>query len=270
MGRVPRLTPVRLSPQVPDHMVVSSLLPYIVASTHKGGRVAASTSELRSSADGPQVLKRAKLVRAVGRLQTTLAQVLGKCKSVCTCLPFALLAFCLLPGCVEFPESEQVGVDPPIVELPRGFCEGVECRRRPQEDTFQPNRKGFDGFGRCTRLSVDFDDVRGVSGTVVFGEACHRTLLQLFDPLDFSLKTVANVDGEPRVLGVENVPLWAALEGVGVGFDKVLEPIDPTVKLPYFGHVIVFSLLDCLEQRFGDALQSVRIKIGAAIKDVSG
>ena len=45
-GRFPRLTPVRLSPQVPDHMAVSSLLPYIVASTHKGSGAAAATGEL--------------------------------------------------------------------------------------------------------------------------------------------------------------------------------------------------------------------------------
>ena len=94
MGRFPQLTPVQLGPQVPDHMTVSSLLPYIVASTHKGGRAAASASKLCSSADGIQVFECAKLVRAVGRLQMTLTQVLGKCKSVCTCLPFAFLAFC--------------------------------------------------------------------------------------------------------------------------------------------------------------------------------
>ena len=87
MGRFPRLTPVRLSPQVPDYMTVSSLLPYIVASTHKGSGAAAAAGQLRSSTDGAQVLERAQLIRAVGRLQTTLAQVLGKCKSVCTCLP---------------------------------------------------------------------------------------------------------------------------------------------------------------------------------------
>ena len=145
-------------------------------------------------------------------------------------------------------------MDPPIVELPRSFREGVECRQRPQEDTLQPDRKGFDGFGRCTRLSVDFDDMGSVPGAIIFGEACHCALLQLFDPLDFPLKTVADIDGEPRVLGVKNVPLWATFEGVGVGFDEVLEPIDPTVKLPYFSHVIVFSLLDCFKQRFGDAL----------------
>ena len=106
MGRFPRLTPVRLSPQVLDHMTVSSLLPYIVASTHKGSGAAATASELRSPADGTQVLERAKLIRAVGRLQTTLAQVFGKCKSVCTCLPFALFSLSLLPGCVKLPKPE--------------------------------------------------------------------------------------------------------------------------------------------------------------------
>ena len=128
MGRFPRLTPVRLSPQVPDHMTVSSLLPYIVASTHKGSGAAASTSELRSLTDGAQVFEHPKLVRAVGRLQTTLAQVLGKCKSVCTCLPFALLAFCLLPGRIELPETEQISMDALVIEFPCGFRESVERR----------------------------------------------------------------------------------------------------------------------------------------------
>ena len=94
-------------------------------------------------------------------------------------------------------------------------------------------------------------------------------MFQLFDPLDFPLKTVADVDGEPRVFGVENVPLWATFEGVSVGFDKVFESIDPTVKLLYFGRVIVFPLLDCFKQRFGDALQGVGVEIGAAVEDVS-
>ena len=106
MGWFPRLTPVRLGPQVPDHMTVSSLLTYIVASTHKGSGAAASASELRSAADGTQVLECAKLICAVGCLQTTLAQVFGKCKSVCMSLPFTLLSLCLLPGRVEFSKSE--------------------------------------------------------------------------------------------------------------------------------------------------------------------
>ena len=42
MGRFPWLTPVQLSPQVPDHMAVSSLPPYIIATSHKSGQKAAS------------------------------------------------------------------------------------------------------------------------------------------------------------------------------------------------------------------------------------
>ena len=251
-------------------MTVSSLLPYIVASTHKGSGAAAAASELRSSAHGTQVLERAELVRAVGCLQTTLAQVLGKCKSVCTCLPFALFAFRLLPGRVELPESKQVSVDTPVVELPRSLSEGIECGRWPQEDTFQPDRKGFDGLGCCTGLGVDFDNMRGVARTIVFGEAGHGALLQLFDPLDLPLKAIADVDGEPGILGIEDIPLGASLEGVGVGFDEVFESIDPGVELAYFGCVVILSLFDCFEQRLSDALQGVWVEIGAAVKDVSG
>ena len=87
-------------------MTVSSLLPYIVASTHRGSGAAAAASELRVSANGAQVLERAKLVRTVGRFQTTLAQILGKCKSVCTCLPLTLLSFGFLPRCVELSVPE--------------------------------------------------------------------------------------------------------------------------------------------------------------------
>ena len=108
-----------------------------------------------------------------------------------------------------------------------------------------------------------------VSGTVVFGVARHRTLLQLLDPLDLSLKTVADIDGEPRVFGVENVPLWAAFEGVGVFLEEVLKSIDPTVELLHFGLVIVLSLFEGFEQRFGDALQGVGVEVGAHVEDVS-
>ena len=108
----------------------------------------------------------------------------------------------------------------------------------------------------------------GVSGAVIFGVARHRTLLQLFDPFDLPLKTVADVDGKPRVFGIEDVPLWATFEGVGVVLEEVLESVDPTIELLYLGPVIVFSLLNCFEQRLGDALQGVGVEIGAHVEDV--
>ena len=247
MGRFPRLTPVRLDPQVPDHMTVSSLLPYIVASTHKGPGAATSASELRSSTDGAQVFECAELIRAMGRFQTTLAQVLGKCKSVCTCLPLAFLSLSLLPGRIELPEPEQVSVDAPVVELPRSFRKGVERSRWSQEDALQPDGEGLDRFSCRTGLSVDLDDVGSVAWTVVFGKAGHGTLLQLFDPLDLPLKAVADVDSESGILGVEDIPLGAALEGVSVSFDEVFEPVDSSVELAYFGHMIVLPLFDRFE-----------------------
>ena len=72
-------------------------------------------------------------------------------------------------------------------------------------------------------------------------------MLQLLDPLDLPLKTVANVDGEPGILGVKDIPLGASLKGVGVGFNEVFEPVDPGVELPYFGDMIVLSLFDRFE-----------------------
>ena len=108
-----------------------------------------------------------------------------------------------------------------------------------------------------------------VSGAVIFGETSHRALLQLFDPLDFSLKTIADIDGEPGVFGVENVPFWATFKGVCVSLDKVFKSIDPTVELSHFGHVVVLTLLDCFEQGLGDALQGVGVEVGAAVENVS-
>ena len=118
-------------------------------------------------------------------------------------------------------------------------------------------------------MGVDFDDVGSIAWTIVFGEAGHGTLLQLFDPFDLSLKAVADVDGKPRVLGIEDVSFGASLEGVGMGFDQVFEPVDPGVELSYFGGVIAFPLFNCFEQGFGDALQGVGVEIGAAVEDVS-
>ena len=161
-------------------------------------------------------------------------------------------------------------MDAPVVEFPRGLRKGVECSRRPQEDTLQPDGKGLDGLCRCTGLGVDFDDMGGVSRAVVLGEAGHRTLFQLFDPFNFSLKAVADIDGEPGIFGVKDIPFRASLKGVSVGFDEILKSIDPSVELAHFGHVIVFSLLNCFEQRFSDALQGVGVEVGAAVKDVSG
>ena len=93
-----------------------------------------------------------------------------------------------------------------------------------------------------------------VPGAILFGIARDRALLLLFDPLDLPLKAVADVDGKRGVSGVENVPLWAAFESLGVLLDEVFESKDSTVELLYLGLVIVLSLLNRLEQRPGDAL----------------
>ena len=94
-------------------------------------------------------------------------------------------------------------------------------------------------------------------------------MLQLFDPLDFPLKAVADIDGKARILSVEDIPLRAALEGVGVGLDEVFKSIDPRIERAYLGRVVVLSLFDCFEQRFGDALQGVRVEVSAAVEDIS-
>ena len=161
-------------------------------------------------------------------------------------------------------------MDAPVVELPCSLCEGIECRRRSQEYAFQPNGKWFNGLGCGAGLSVDLDDVGSVAWSVIFGETGHGALLQLFDPFDFALEAVADVDGESRILGVEHVPLGASLEGVGVGFDKVLESVDPGIELPHFSNVVVLPLFDCFEQRLGNALQGVGVEISAAVENVSG
>ena len=72
-------------------------------------------------------------------------------------------------------------------------------------------------------------------------------MFQLFDPFDLSLKAVANVDSEPRVFGIEDVPLGATFEGIGVSFDEVFESGDPSVELPHFGPMVGFSLFDRFE-----------------------
>ena len=121
-------------------------------------------------------------------------------------------------------------MDAPVVKLPCRFSESVEGGRQPQENALQPYEERLDRFCCGTRLGVNFDNVRGVSRTVIFGEAGHRSLLQLFDPFDFSLQTVADVDSETWVFGVKNVPLRAAFEGVGVGLDKVFESEDSSIE----------------------------------------
>ena len=119
-------------------------------------------------------------------------------------------------------------------------------------------------------MSVDFDDVRSVPWAVVFSKTGHCALLQLFDPFDLLLKAIADIDGETWVFGIENIPLRASFESVGMGFDKVFESVDSSVELMYFGHVVVLSLFDRFEQRFGDALQGVGVKVSAAVENVGG
>ena len=109
-----------------------------------------------------------------------------------------------------------------------------------------------------------------VPRTIVFGKARHCALLQLFDPLDFPLKTVADVDGKPRVLGVEDIPLGATFEGVGVGFDEIFKSVNSSVELVYFSRVVVLPLFDRFEQCLSDPLQSVGVEVSAAVENVSG
>ena len=108
-----------------------------------------------------------------------------------------------------------------------------------------------------------------VSGTIFFGVTRHSALLQWLDPFDLPLKAIADIDGESRVLGVENVPLWAAFESVGVLLDQVFKSVDPTVELLYLNPVVLFSLFEGFEQHFGDALQGVGVEVGSHVENVS-
>ena len=87
-------------------------------------------------------------------------------------------------------------MDTPVVKFFGGLSEGVEGGRWPQENALQPYGERFDRLCRGTGLSVDFDNVRGVPRAVVLGKTGHRTLLQLFDPFDFLLQAIANIDGK--------------------------------------------------------------------------
>ena len=107
-----------------------------------------------------------------------------------------------------------------------------------------------------------------VSRAIVFGIARNRALLQLLDPLNLALKAVADIDSERGVFGIENVPLWAAFEGLSVLLDEIFESDDPTVEFLYLGLVVFFSLFEGLEQRLGDALQGVGVEIGAHVENV--
>ena len=135
----------------------------------------------------------------------------------------------------------------PVIELPRSFRERVECGRRSQKDALQPHGERFDGFGHCTGLGVDFDDMGSIARTIVFGEAGHGALLQLFNPLNLPLEAIADVDSEPGIFGIEDIPLRATLESIGMGFDKIFESVNPSVELAYFSRVVVFPLFDCFE-----------------------
>ena len=95
-------------------------------------------------------------------------------------------------------------------------------------------------------------------------------MLQLFDPFNLSLEAVADVDGETRIFGVEDVSFGAALEGVGVSFDEILQSVDPGVELSNFGNVVVLPLFNSFEESLGDSLQGVGVEVGAAVEDVSG
>ena len=119
-------------------------------------------------------------------------------------------------------------------------------------------------------MGVDFDDMRGIARAVVLGKTGHSTLFQLFDPFDLPLKSVADIDGKPRIFGVEDIPLRASLEGVGMGFDEVFKPIDSGIELSHFGRMILFLLPNCFKQCFGNALQGVGVEVGATVEDVGG
>ena len=95
-------------------------------------------------------------------------------------------------------------------------------------------------------------------------------MFQLFDPLNFPLEAVADVDGEARIFGIEDISFGTALEGVGVSFDEIFQSVDPGVELPDFGDVVILSLLNSFEEGLGDSLQGVGVEVSAAVEDVSG
>ena len=160
-------------------------------------------------------------------------------------------------------------MDTPVVQFSRRLSQGVEGGRWPQENAFQPHGEWLDWFRCGTWLGINFDDMRGVARAVVLSETGHGALLQLLDPLDFPLKTIADVNGKARVFSVKDVSFRASFEGVGVGFDEIFKLVDPSIELAYFGHVIVLSLFDRFEQCLGDALQGVGVEVGAAVENIS-
>ena len=111
--------------------------------------------------------------------------------------------------------------------------------------------------------------MRGVPRTVVFGEAGHCPLLQLLDPLNLSLQTIADVNCKPWILGIEDVSFGAPLEGISMGFDEVFQSGDSSVELQHFGSVVGLPLFNGFEQRLSNALQGVGVEVGAAVQDVS-
>ena len=160
-------------------------------------------------------------------------------------------------------------MDTPVVQLSRRFGQGIEGGGRLQENALQPHGEWLNWFRCGTWLGINFDDMRGVARAVVLGETSHGALFQLFDPFDFPLKTIADVNGEAGVFGVKDISFGASLKGVSVGFDEVFESADSSVELAHFSRVIVFSLFDSSEQCLGDALQGVGVEIGAAVENVS-
>ena len=231
-------------------MVVSSLSPYIVATTHKGGQKAASLAgKLGAGTNRSQVFERTKLVGGVRGFQTTLAQLVSMCKGHCTCFPLRHLVVHFHKEGVGVVVPLYVSFDPPVLELSSGLHEVVVHGGWPQKNGLEPRQKWFNWLGGGHRLSVDFEDVRGGPWAVIVTEPGHIPLMKELDPFNGAMQPKTDVDFEPWVMGVNFVPLGALLEGLFMFLKSFFEVLDTFSNHRSLMVVVVLPGLDRDAQR---------------------
>src|SRR6266404_5377558 len=84
---------------------------------------------------------------------------------------------------VEGAESDDVGLEPPVVGRPNGVEEGSVSGGGPLEGFVDPVRHGICGVSRVLGGGVNLADVREVMRAVFRAIPRHSTVVELLDPL---------------------------------------------------------------------------------------
>ena len=154
---------------------------------------------------------------------------------------------------VKVSEAEDIGEDPPVIEVGDGIAEGEKEGGGSGEQISEPIRHGFSGGRTIDGGGVDIGDVGLGVRPVLGGKHSHSSRVELFDPLGGPKEPVADRNGERGVVVVVlDIPFRGVYEGGLIVFNLVFQASDAVLKAVFLLGVCLVVSFEGSGQSFGD------------------